>query len=173
MNLLLILLYMSVQTIIYDFNDQSSSRDWRVVNDGVMGGLSASQFEINETGNGFFHGHVSLENNGGFASVRHQPARMNLEKETQFSIRIKGDGHAFQLRVKSKLNEYHSYKFVFETTGEWQTISIPFNEMTPTFRGRDLDMPNFNGSSMEEIGFLIANKKNQNFELEIDYIRAL
>ena len=164
---------MSTQTPIYDFNDQSSYRDWRVVNDGVMGGLSASQFEINEAGNGFFHGHVSLENNGGFASVRHQPAKMKLEKETHYLIRIKGDGNAFQLRVKSKLNEYHSYKFVFETTGEWQIIRIPFNEMIPTFRGRDLYMPNFNGSSMEEIGFLIANKKEQNFELEIDYIKAI
>ena len=164
---------MSTQTLIYDFNDQSSSRDWRVVNDGVMGGLSASQFEINEVGNGLFHGHVSLENNGGFASVRHQPERMKLEKKTHFSIRIKGDGNAFQLRVKSKLNEYHSYKFIFETTGEWQIISIPFNKMIPTFRGRDLDLPNFNGSSMEEIGFLIANKKEQNFELEIDYIKAI
>ena len=163
----------STQTLIYDFNQESSPRDWRVVNDGVMGGLSLSQFEINENGNGFFHGHVSLENNGGFASVRHQPKRMKLEKETKFSIRVKGDGHAYQLRVKSKLNEYHSYKFIFETTGEWQTISIPFNEMTPTFRGRDLNLPNFNGASMEEIGFLISNKKDQNFELEVDYIKAI
>ena len=164
---------MSTQTLIYDFNPESSSRDWRVVNDGVMGGLSVSQFEINKAGNGFFQGHVSLENNGGFASVRHQPARIRLEKETHFSIRVKGDGHAYQLRIKSNLNEYHSYKYVFETTGEWQIISIPFKEMIPTFRGRDLDMPNFNGSSMEEIGFLIANKKEQNFELEIDYIKAM
>ena len=86
---------MSTQTLIYDFNDQSSSRDWRVVNDGVMGGLSASQFEINEVGNGFFHGHVSLENNGGFASVRHQPARMKLEKRPIFRFALKAMGMPF------------------------------------------------------------------------------
>ena len=173
MNLLIIMIYMSFQTMIYDFNEQSNPLDWSVLNDGVMGGVSVSQFEINKDGNGFFHGHVSLENNGGFASVRHQPKRMKLKKETRFTIRVKGDGHAYQLRVKSKLNEYHSYKFIFQTTGDWQTISIPFNEMTPTFRGRDLNMPNFKGSSMEEIGFLIANKKEQNFKLEIDYIKAI
>jgi hypothetical protein len=40
----------------------------------------------------------------------------------------------------------------------------------PSFRGNKLDQPNFDGSSIEEISFLISNKKDEPFNLEIDKI---
>ncbi|WP_286938426.1 MULTISPECIES: hypothetical protein [unclassified Algoriphagus] len=39
------------------------------------------------------------------------------------------------------------------------------------FRGRDLNMENFPGDQVEEIAFLIGNKKAESFKLEIDYIK--
>jgi hypothetical protein len=42
--------------------------------------------------------------------------------------------------------------------------------MYPSFRGRKLDAPNFSHDSIEEIVFLIGNKKNERFELIIDKI---
>jgi hypothetical protein len=42
--------------------------------------------------------------------------------------------------------------------------------MKPTFRGRVLDIPNYPGETMEEIAFLISNKKNEAFQLEISKI---
>ena len=42
--------------------------------------------------------------------------------------------------------------------------------MYPTFRGKKLDMPNYDADGIEEIGFLIANKKAEHFKLEIDSI---
>ena len=42
--------------------------------------------------------------------------------------------------------------------------------MYPSFRGRRLDEPNFSHDYIEEIVFLIGNKKNENFELIIDKI---
>ena len=38
-------------------------------------------------------------------------------------------------------------------------IEIPINSMYPSFRGRKLDKPNFFHKSIEEVTFLIANKK--------------
>ena len=43
---------------------------WGIVNDGVMGGISQSNIYLNEVDNIIFAGNVSLENNGGFASIR-------------------------------------------------------------------------------------------------------
>ena len=43
---------------------------WTSVNDVVMGGVSDSLMQVSEDGTGVFAGHLSLENNGGFASVR-------------------------------------------------------------------------------------------------------
>ncbi|MDX1769545.1 MAG: CIA30 family protein, partial [Arenibacter troitsensis] len=42
--------------------------------------------------------------------------------------------------------------------------------MYPSFRGRKLDMPNFSKNSIEEIVFLIGNKRTENFTLLIDKI---
>ena len=44
--------------------------EWWVINDTVMGGRSSSSWQLSEHDIGVFQGSVSLENNGGFASVR-------------------------------------------------------------------------------------------------------
>ena len=159
------------QMMIFDFDKNSKIRDWRIVDDVVMGGVSKSNITINKGGNGVFSGHVSLDNNGGFSSVRHQFSSLNVSSYNKFIIRIKGDGKNYQFRVKSKLNEYHSYKHEFSTNKTWQTIEIPFDELKATFRGRLLDMDSFNNTILEEIGFLISNKKEEYFQLEIDFIK--
>jgi len=157
--------------MIFDFEKKSDVNDWRVVDDVVMGGVSKSKITINEIGNGVFSGHVSLKNNGGFSSVRHQFGNMDVSNYNKFIIRIKGDGKKYQFRVKSKLAEYHSYKHEFSTNKTWQTIEIPFKELVATFRGRLLNMPSFSNTTLQEIGFLISNKKEEYFHFEIDFIK--
>ena len=85
-------------------------------------------------------------------------------------MRIKGDGKAYQFRVRHKPMAYQSYIYDFTTTGEWQTIEFPISEMYPERRGRRLNMPNFNHEKMCEFTFLIANKRNEEFELFIDQV---
>ena len=65
---------------------------------------------------------------------------------------------------------YESYIYEFETSGEWQSIEVPFNKMYPGFRGRRLNMPNYNGDQLGEIGFLIADKQEGQFELQIESV---
>ena len=50
--------------MIYDFNVDSSFRNWAIVDDGVMGGLSAGNLGIQKDGSGLFYGYVSLDNYG-------------------------------------------------------------------------------------------------------------
>ena len=97
----------------------------------------------------------------------------DTKKADEFSkvvIRIKGDGKSYQLRIKSNNSDYFSYVTSFNTSGDWETISIPFNQMYPAFRGRKLDAENYPGKKMEMIAFLIGNKKAETFKLEIDMI---
>ena len=171
MNLFFILTFAFMSNfMLFDFNKKTSANQWRVVDDVVMGGISSSKITVNSNGHGVFSGHVSTQNNGGFSSVRHQ-LKSDVSKSSSFEIKIKGDGKKYQFRIKSKLNEYHSYKFDFKTSGEWETLKIPFKELVPTFRGRLLDMPHFQKGVLEEIGFLISNKVEEDFSLEIDYIQ--
>ena len=159
--------------MIFDFNSTSNNKNWRIVNDDVMGGISTSSFSINSDGNGVFEGHVSLENYGGFSSVRYQSKNITIENCNSFQMRIKGDGKSYQFRIRSSLSDSHTYKFTFKTDKTWQIITIPFIHLSPTFRGRDLRIPNFNGNKVEEVGFLISNKKEEDFQLEIDYIKSI
>ena len=156
--------------IIFDFNKNSSISNWVVVDDVVMGGRSTGNFKLNKDGNGVFYGNVSLDNNGGFSSLRHGFNKLNIEKFKTLVLKIKGDGKNYQFRIKHKSSDYASYITSFSSSGEWQEIEIPINSMYPSFRGRKLDEPNFSHESVEEITFLIANKKNEDFMLIIDKI---
>ena len=68
------------------------------------------------------------------------------------------------------VSTYHAYPVIVQTSGEWETIEIKLDEMYPSWRGMKLDMDNYPGETMEEIAFLISNKKAESFQLEIDNI---
>jgi len=160
---------MQAQTI-FNFKNENSIEKWRIVNDGVMGGLSKSSIEMTKENYGIFSGSVSLENNGGFASVQ-LPTDIDLEaSKKELVLRIKGDGKSYQCRLKGSSNQRESYVQVFETNGEWQTIKLKLKDFYPQFRGRKLDIPNFNFDRIEQFSFLIANGKAEDFELWVDYI---
>lgn len=163
------LLFFSTMTI-FDFQQDSDLSNWRIVDDVVMGGRSDGQFGINEEGHAVFQGEVSLENNGGFSSVRYRFPQQQVAAFQKMSIRLKGDGKSYQFRVKSDQSDRHSYVYPFQTSGEWQIIEIPLAEMVPRFRGRALSIPNYPGQIMEEIALLIGNKKAEAFRLEMDWI---
>ena len=88
-------------------------------------------------------------------------------------IRLKGDSKAYQFRIKDKSSSYYSYITTFTTSGEWETIEINLSDLYPSFRGRKLDKSNFNATSFEELSFLIGNKKNEPFKLELDKIEII
>ena len=155
---------------IFEFSKQSNIASWRVVDDGVMGGLSSGNFEINEKGNGLYTGEISLDNNGGFSSLRYRFDKINVEKFSKVILKIKGDGKKYQFRVKDNSQNYYSYVQTFETTKEWELVEINLSEMYPAFRGRKLDMNNFSSNEIEEITLLFGNKKEETFQLEISKI---
>ncbi len=157
--------------IIFEFNKNTNIANWRVVDDGVMGGRSQGNFKLNENGFGEFFGKVSLENNGGFSSLRYRFLAKEVKSYKYILLRVKGDSKNYQFRVKDEVYNRYSFIHNFETSGAWQTIRIPLSEMYPAFRGRKLRMQNFSSKTVEEIAFLIGNKKEQNFTLEIDSIK--
>jgi NADH dehydrogenase [ubiquinone] 1 alpha subcomplex assembly factor 1 len=155
---------------IFDFNTQSDIQDWLVTDDVVMGGISSGSFMLTDEGYGVFSGSVSLENNGGFSSVRYRFDKTTLKAYSKIIIKLRGDGKSYQFRMKSNSADSYSYISTFSTSGEWQEIEIPLKDMYPSFRGRKLDQPNFSNDYIEEIGFLIGNKKAEKFKLMIDKI---
>lgn len=156
--------------MLFDFTKTSDISNWSVVNDAVMGGVSNGSFSINENGHGIFEGTIRLENNGCFSSIRYAMGKTIISGKTTVIIRLKGDGKTYQFRVKENSDDQHSYVTKFQTSGDWETIEIPLNTLYPRFRGKTLDKKNFSANQIEELGFLIGNKKKETFQLELDYM---
>lgn len=156
--------------VIFDFNKKSTIQGWTIVDDVVMGGESSGTFKMNGDGCGVFAGSISLDNNGGFSSVRYRFQKVVVKEYTKVVIKLLGDGKNYQFRIKANAQDYYSYIAPFSTTGEWQEIEFLLEDMYPSFRGRKLDQPNFSKQYMEEITFLIGNKKEESFKLLIDKI---
>ncbi len=159
--------------VIYDFRASDKIPGWYTVNDDVMGGRSTCTFKLTDAGYAVFEGHVSLENYGGFSSVHYRFDPLNINGFRLLSLRVKGDGKRYQVRIKNRESDYYSYIAYFETTGQWQTVKIELASMYPSFRGRTLEMPNFQGGQIEELALLIGNKTEEDFRLEIDRIELL
>ena len=146
---------------------EDALKNWESIGDNVMGGNSSGFFRINEQGNGVFYGEVSLENSGGFSLVRYKFPETKVMSQKKIMLKIKGDGKRYQFRVKEKSADRYAYITYFMTSGEWEIIEISLFEMQAKYKGRQLDIPNFDFDHLTEIGFLIGNKKAEKFKLEI------
>jgi len=157
--------------LLIDFRSGELPCDVYSVNDGVMGGLSNSKLDLIGNEGLLYTGHVSLENNGGFSSIRFFSREFVIPEDAQFfKISLKSDGSTYQFRVKKSRRDFQSYVYNFDTSGGDEVIKIPISEMYPSFRGRRLNMENYAGETPEELGILVGNKKEQDFELLIKSI---
>ena len=160
---------------LFDFQAATNSTAWQVVNDDVMGGVSTSQFQLITNGGAIFSGVVSLENNGGFASVRSSAVRQDLNGCDAFVLRVRGDGrrYKFTVRTESGFDAPH-YQAEFTTKrGAWEEHRLSFKDFVPTFRGRVLtDVPPLNPAKLATVGVLIADKQAGPFRLEMGWIKA-
>jgi hypothetical protein len=156
--------------IIFDFNTKSILENWKTIDDVVMGGMSSSTFNLDNKGYGVFKGEISLDNNGGFSSVRYTTSKIDLREFTKIVLKVKGDGNNYQFRIKTNSNDQHSFIAPFSTSGDWQNIEFYLKDLYPSFRGRKLEQSNFDDDYFEAISLLIGNKRKEIFKLLIDKI---
>lgn len=152
-------------------------RQFRAVDDVVMGGRSSSTFDMQTY---TFRGFVSFDNGGGFASVRSEPlVQMDLSACSKFVLSVRGDGKVYKLRIvdsSSSDNVVHSASFETSSSSSsaWQQIEIPFHMFEPTFRGNILDRSRYpcHWNDVRSIGLLIARQEGP-FALQIAEILAV
>lgn len=174
MNYILILvIFMNMfqsPSVIFKFDLGSSTNGWQIVDDRVMGGRSQGNFSVNTEGFGVFEGYVTTENNGGFSSLRYNFDGIKTSGFEFIVLKLIGDGKLYQFRLKASEYQRHSYIYSFSTTGLEQEVVIPLKDFYASFRGRILDMPNFDADQIEQVAFLIGNKTKELFSLKIKSI---
>lgn len=162
------------ERMLFSFDKAEAAKSWQTVNDGVMGGRSVGRFKLNADKKLEFYGNLSLENNGGFASVRVRGAKFGLEKGEFIVARVRGDGREYNLNLYAQRNlGGYSYRQSFKTKkGEWIEVRLPVDKFVATWRGRVYPNEKLNPSKVTGLGILLGDKKPGPFKLEIDWIKA-
>ena len=156
--------------VLFDFADPNTADVWHAIDDRVMGGISRSSLRSAPTGHAVFEGEVSLERNGGFASVRSSPGERGLPGAEMCLIEVRGDHKQFKLSLLTDDGfDSVNYQASFAPdTHHWQTISLPISSFRASFRGRDMpDVPALNPARIRQVGLMIAGRQSGPFALDI------
>lgn len=128
---------------VFDFSESNEVlAAWGTLDDVVMGGVSQSGLSLDGQGQAVFAGNVSVENSGGFASVRTK----NFEPPFNFlgweglRLRLKGDGQRYKFILRNSDGwDSPAYVYGFDTERDvWLSVTVPFAEMVPTFRAKSI-----------------------------------
>ncbi len=158
---------------LVNFDGDPSEPSWVAVNDGVMGGRSSGSPTV-DGGMLKFSGTLSLENNGGFASVRTVDYAVNLSSVETLVLRVRGDGRRYQLRLATSARNHgiavsYAAEF-FSPAGEWTEVRLRLDSLQPRVRGTMLAGPPLDPAQIKEVGLLIGDKQEGPFSLDVDWI---
>lgn len=160
---------------LFEFSGSADEPGWAAVNDGVMGGVSRGGAKLVD-GSLHFRGILSLENNGGFSSIRSGGPTRDLSAAQAVVLRVKGDGRSYRLQLATNAlfrRSRISYQAEFPTRiGTWVEVRVPLAALVPQFRGQTLSGPPLDRTRIEEIGVSLADGNPGAFALEIDWIKA-
>jgi hypothetical protein len=171
--LLTILLLPTTPGLKIDFSQQSQVEDWVIINDGVMGGKSESSVSLNPD-KIVFSGVISLENNGGFASLRSPVENHDLSNYSKAKIKFRSYGRTFSLMLESSLIFYEPvFKYDIQSKNEeWAEIEIDLSDFKE-YRLSQFTGNNAHPGALEDIlriGIILFDKKDGPFKLEIEYL---
>lgn len=161
--------------MIIDFR-MPEAAGWQAVDDRIMGGCSQSDPEHIDDVGLRFTGNVSLENNGGFASIRSTPGKYDLARYSGIKLRLRGDGKTYKLSLRTDLfYDGISYQSTFTTSkGDWQEISLPFEAFAPTHHGIKLStVAPLDTGHVTSFGLFISGRQEGPFKLEIAWAKGI
>lgn len=154
-----------------DFGEKSTN-NWYVLNDGVMGGLSTGKAAFTKSAL-VLKGTVSLENNGGFASVKSPFEATNLADYKTVTVRYRSAGQTMALTFETSERWYDpTYKAMLPTSKDWSTATFELKDFQQYKIGRasGATMSNQNQEDVIRMGFMTADKKAGDFMLEVDFL---
>jgi hypothetical protein len=140
---------------------------WHRLDDGVMGGQSATSHSYLEDGALHFSGSINTSG-GGFCSIR-APLTEGLPPNTEaISLRLQGDGKTYKLTLtdgsKSMRNPSWQADIPTKADGKEETIAIPLASLKPSWGGGPMSQPTaderakveFKAETMRQIGVMLS-----------------
>ncbi|MDW3191060.1 MAG: CIA30 family protein [Cytophagales bacterium] len=170
-HLILSFLVVYSATFKIDFNE-SELKGWYIINDGVMGGLSKGQAQFTDEGL-LFYGSMSLENNGGFTSLRSPFSDYNLSEYKQITIRYRSKGISMALQMEEDRRFYYpNFKVKLPKSEAWVTKTYVLSEVRQYRMGYATGnlLQRQDQSEIIRMGFITDEKKAGDFEFEVAYV---
>lgn len=155
---------------LFTFSTAAAVAEWSATDDRVMGGISRSRLSFDPAGHALFEGVMSLEQNGGFASVRAVAKAPPIANVTHYIVEVRGDGKRYKLNMRTSGRfDAVSYQATFATVADnWTTAVVPLASFVATFRGRRvIDAPSLDAAQVNQVGFMIADNQDGPFELAV------
>ena len=159
-----------------NFDSAQALDIWQPINDGVMGGRSSSRLRWSEAGHAVFEGLVSLDNGGGFASIRATTSALAASGVVGYRVTVRGDGKHYKLnlRMDAAFGGVNYQAEFFPPLGQWATLDLPLAAFVPSHRGRVVvDAPVLDATKVRQVGWMIAARQAGSFQLGIRSVKAL
>jgi len=154
---------------LHRFDTPDAIHDWGPVDDVVMGGVSRSTIRHDPAGHAVFEGVVSLERNGGFASVRSRPRNLGIAGAVACVLEVRGDGKRYKLNLRTDaLYDGVNYQLPFDApAGVWTAVCLDLASFAATFRGRVVEAPPLDPARLTQVGIVIADRQAGAFRLDV------
>jgi monofunctional biosynthetic peptidoglycan transglycosylase len=159
---------------LFTFDVANETSQWSALSDAVMGGVSTCAVRMTPLGTLRFTGTISLEHNGGFASIRAGGMNLDLSAYAGLELRIRGDGKRYRLNLVNSTDAHApGQQAMFSSVkDEWVVVRIPFEKFLPLKAGEQVfQSPPLDLHAIHALGLLIADQQEGAFELEVDWIR--
>lgn len=164
------------RVLLLDFQHPQTVEGWQPVDDRVMGGVSSSAFTLHPEGFAVFAGVVSLDNGGGFASVRHPHLLLGDLTTEAYRFRVRGDGKRYKLNLRTDAEfDGVNHQAIFQPPAErWVDIVLPLSMFSPRLRGRAVPgAPSLAPGRVQQVGWMVGDRQAGDFRLEIQSIQCL
>lgn len=146
--------------------DAALGTRWRLMTDGVMGGVSQGGLttEVYQGRSCLrLQGDVSTQNNGGFIQMTLDLSNsgfFDASAYTGVAIEVAGNGQEYNLHLRTTglMFPWQSYRASFQTTAQWQRIEIPFSSLAAYRTERT-----FQAGRLKRIGLVAIGR-----EFEVD-----
>lgn len=133
---------------------------WRLITDGVMGGLSSGSLvhdEIEGRGCLRLYGNVRLENRGGFLQAAldiQQTAASDASGYQGLLLEVFGNDRDYNLHLRSDdvWLPWQSYRASFHAPHRWREIKLPFKDFNGYRIGTKLDLEHLERIALLAIG---------------------
>lgn len=163
------------ELVILDFDSSDAAADWHTWTDQFMGGSSECEFTVDDSGVAKFSGELKLTSPFAFTLAGVDLYDVDISAYDAVAIRCKSDIPEFSFALRNEPGDSVVYGTVVNVEGtDWQTIVIPFADLTASFHGQPADdAPDFDPASIAGVRFSTGGTESTPFVVEIDWIKAV